>query len=232
MSGVHCHIVQLLQVVVFCVVYWLYRVQYFSILISSPNVQKKDKSSGDTAGTTQKCQAITMETEAKLIEKVDQGEKMVNIACSYNMSHSTIGMVLNNKDEIMEHVKSAVPIVSTVVSKVCLVKAVVFPVVMYGCESWTMKMWKLDHKEGWAPKNWCFWTVVLEKTLESPLDCKEIKLVILKEINPECSLEGLTLKLKLQYFGHVMRRADSLERPWCQERFKAGGEGDNRGWDG
>ena len=69
--------------------------------------------------------------------------------------------------------------------------------------------------------------MVLEKTLESPLDCKEIKLVILKEINPECSLEGL--KLKLQYFGHVMRRADSLERPWCQERFKAGGEGDNRG---
>ena len=72
-------------------------------------------------------------------------------------------------------------------------------------------MWMLDYKEGWAPKNWCFWTVVLEKTLESPLDCKEIQ-YILKEISPECSLEGLTLKLKLQYFGHLMQRADSFEK--------------------
>ena len=59
-------------------------------------------------------------------------------------------------------------------------------------------MWVLDHKECWVLKNWCFWTVELEKTLESPLDCKEIKPVILKEINPEYSLEGLMLKLKLQ----------------------------------
>ena len=66
-------------------------------------------------------------------------------------------------------------------------------------------MWELDHKEGWAPKNWFFRNAVLEKTLESPLDSKEIKLVhILKEINPEYSLEGLMLKLKLQYFGHLM----------------------------
>ena len=63
---------------------------------------------------------------------MDQGEKMVDIACSYNMSHPTIGMVLNNKDETTEHVKSAVPRTSTVVSKICLVKATVFPVVMYG----------------------------------------------------------------------------------------------------
>ena len=69
-------------------------------------------------------------------------------------------------------------------------------------------MWELDHKESWAPKNWCFWTVVLEKTLESPLDCKEI----LKEISPEYSLEGLMLKLKLQYFGHLMWRTDSVEK--------------------
>ena len=68
-------------------------------------------------------------------------------------------------------------------------------------------MWELDHKEGWAPKNWCFWTVVLEKTLESPLDFKEIKLV-----NPEYSLEGLMLKLKLQYFGYLMWKANSLEK--------------------
>ena len=94
-------------------------------------------------------------------------------------------------------------------------------------------MWELDHKGGWAPKNWCFWTVVLEKTLENPLDCKEIQLVHLKEINPEYSLEGLMLKLKLKlrYFGHLMQRTDSLEKAWCWERLKAGGEGDDRGWD-
>ena len=61
-------------------------------------------------------------------------------------------------------------------------------------------------------KNWCFWTVVLEKTLESNLDCKEIKLVNPKEISPEYSLEGLMLKLKLQYFGHMMQTTDSLEK--------------------
>ena len=72
-------------------------------------------------------------------------------------------------------------------------------------------MRELDCKGGWVPKNWCFWTVVLEKTLESPLNCKEIKQSILKEINPEYSLEGLMLKLKLQYFGHLMWRAESWE---------------------
>ena len=72
-------------------------------------------------------------------------------------------------------------------------------------------MWELDYKESWTPKNWCFWTVVLEKTLESPLDCKEIQ-SILKEIGPEYSLEGLILKLKLQYFGHLMWRTDLFEK--------------------
>ena len=62
----------------------------------------------------------------------------------------------------------------------------------------------MDCEDSWAPKNWCFWTVVLEKTLESPLDCKEI--------SPGCSLEGRMLKLKLQYFGHLMGRVDSLEK--------------------
>ena len=77
-------------------------------------------------------------------------------------------------------------------------------------------MWELDCEESWAPKNWYFWTVVLEKTLESPLDCKEIQPVLSKDqsflkISPGCSLEGLMLKLKLQYFGYLMRRVDSLE---------------------
>ena len=73
-------------------------------------------------------------------------------------------------------------------------------------------MWELDYKESWAQKNWCFKTVVLEKTHENPLDCKEIQPAILKEISPECSLEGLMLKLKLQYFGHLMQITDSFEK--------------------
>ena len=72
-------------------------------------------------------------------------------------------------------------------------------------------MWESDCEESWVLKNWCFWSVVLEKTLESPLDCKEISQSTLKEISPGCSLEGMMLKLKLQYCGHLVRRADSLE---------------------
>ena len=77
----------------------------------------------------------------------------------------------------------------------------------YGFSSSHIWMWELDYKESWAPKNWCFWTVVLEKTLESPLDCKEIL-----KISPECSLEGLMLKMKLQYSDNLMQRADSFEK--------------------
>ena len=73
-------------------------------------------------------------------------------------------------------------------------------------------MWELDSKESWALKKWCFWTVVLEKTLESPLDSKEIQPVHPKGNQSEYSLEGLMLKLKLQYFGHLMWRTDSLEK--------------------
>ena len=80
----------------------------------------------------------------------------------------------------------------------------VFPVVMYGCE--------LEYKESWVPKNWCFWTGVLEKTLESPWTARRSDQSILKEISPEYSLEGLMLKLKLQYFGHMMQRTDLLEK--------------------
>ena len=93
-------------------------------------------------------------------------------------------------------------------------------------------MLELDHKESWAPKNWHFWAMVLEKTLESPLDCKEIQPVHSEGDHPECSLQGLMLKLKLQYVGHLMQRTDSFKRPWCWERVKVGGKGDNRGWDG
>ena len=79
-------------------------------------------------------------------------------------------------------------------------------------------MWELDYKKNCMLKNWCFWDVVLEKTLESPLGSRSNQ-YILKEISSEYSLEGLMLKLKLQYFGHLM------------QRIEAGGEGDNRRWD-
>ena len=81
----------------------------------------------------------------------------------------------------------------------------------YGFSSSHVWIWKLDHKASWVLKNWWFWTVVLEKTLESPLNCKEIKSVNPKG-NQVCSLEGLMLKLKLQYFSHLMQRADLLEK--------------------
>ena len=78
----------------------------------------------------------------------------------------------------------------------------------YGFSSSHIWMWELDHKQSWALKNWCFWTVVLGKTLESPLDCKEIK-----PVNPKgYSLKGRMLKLKHQYFGHLIQRTDSLEK--------------------
>ena len=80
----------------------------------------------------------------------------------------------------------------------------------YGFSSSHVWMWELDYTESWAPKNWCIWTAVLEKTLESLLDSRRSNQPILKEISPEYLLEGLMLKL--QYFGHLMRRTASLEK--------------------
>ena len=81
----------------------------------------------------------------------------------------------------------------------------------YGFSCGHVWMWELNCEEGWVPKNWCFWTVVL-KTLESPLDCKEIQPVHSEGDQPWISLEGLMLKLKLQYLGHLMWKVDSLEK--------------------
>ena len=82
----------------------------------------------------------------------------------------------------------------------------------YGFSSSHVQMWELDHKEGWVLKNWYFQIVMLEKTLESPLESRRSNQSILKEINSEYSLEGLMLKLKLQLFGHMMWRANTLEK--------------------
>ena len=93
----------------------------------------------------------------------------------------------------------------TLLTKVSLIKATVF-------FTSHLQMQELDHKEGSALKNWGFQIVVLKKTLQSPLDCKQSNQSIPKEINPEYSLEGLMLKLKLQYSGHLMQRANSLKK--------------------
>ena len=100
----------------------------------------------------------------------------------------------------------------------------------YGSSISNVRMWELDHEEGWAPKNWCFQIVVLEKTLKSPLDCKEIKSVNPKGNNPEYSLGGLMLKL--QYFAHVTQRVYSLEKTLMLEKIESKRSRGSRRWDG
>ena len=107
--------------------------------------------------------------------------------------------VMTNLDSILQSRDITLP------TKVHLVKAMVFPVVMYGCESWTVK--KAEHRRIDAFKLWCW-----KRLLRVPWTSRRSNQSILKEIRPGCSLEGLMLKLKLQYFGHLMQRVDSLEK--------------------
>ena len=113
----------------------------------------------------------------------------------------------------------------TLPTNVHLVKAMVFPVVMYGCESWIIKKakcWRID-----AFELWCW-----RRLLRVPWTAKRSSQSILKAISPEYSVEGLMLKLKLQYFGHWCEVLTHWKRPWCRERLKVGGEADDREWDG
>ena len=113
----------------------------------------------------------------------------------------------------------------TLPTKVHLGKAVVFQVVMYGCESWTIKKaecWRLI-----AFELWCWW-----RLFRVPWTARRSNQSILKEIGPEYSLEGLMLKLKFQYLATWCEEVTHWKRPWCWERLKAGGEGDDPGWDG
>ena len=126
---------------------------------------------------------------------------------------------MTNLDSILKSRDTSLP------TNVHLIKAMVFPVVMYRCESWTVK--KAEHQRIDAFELWCW-----RRLLRVPWTARRSSLSILKEISPEYSLERLMLKLKLQYFDHLMGRTDSFERPWCWEGLKAGGEGDDRGWDG
>ena len=103
----------------------------------------------------------------------------------------------------------------TLPTKVCLVKAMVFPVVMCGCESWTIK--KAEHRRIDAFELWCW-----RRLLRVPWTARRSNQSILKELRPKCSLEGLMLKLKLQYFGHLMRRADSLAKTLMLGKIEGG----------
>ena len=113
----------------------------------------------------------------------------------------------------------------TLPTKVCLVKAMVFPVVMYGCESWSIKKSECQGID--AFELWCW-----RRLLRVPWAARKSNQSILKEISPEYLLKGLMWKLKLQYFGHLMWSSVSYKRSWCWEILKAGGERDNRGCDG
>ena len=124
--------------------------------------------------------------------------------------------VMTNLDSILKSRDITLP------AKVCLVKAMVFPVVMYGCESWTAK--KAECRRIDAFELWC-----CRRLLRVPWTVRRSNQFILKEISPGCSLERLMLKLKLQYFDHPMQRADSFEKTLVWERLRAGGEGDDRG---
>ena len=110
----------------------------------------------------------------------------------------------------------------TLLTKVCLVKAMVFPVVIYGCESWTIK--KAECQRIDAFELWCW-----RRLLRVPWIAREPNQSILKEISPEYSLEGLMLKLKFQYFGHLMGRTESMEKTLMLGKIGAGGKGDDRG---
>ena len=141
--------------------------------------------------------------------------------CSHEIKrHLLLGRkIVTNLDSILKSRDITLP------TKVCLVKAMVFRVVMYGCERWTVKKaecWRIDGFELWC------W----RRLLRVPWTARRSHQSILKENSPEYSLEGLILKLKLQYFDHLRRRTDSFEKTLMLGKLRAGGEGDNRVWDG
>ena len=103
----------------------------------------------------------------------------------------------------------------------------------YGFSSSHVWMWELDYKGSWVQKNWCFWTVVLEKTLEIPLDCKDIQPVHPKVYQSWVFIRTTDIETETPIFlATWCEELTHLRKPWCWERLRAGGEGDNRGWDG
>ena len=127
--------------------------------------------------------------------------------------------VMTNLDSILNSRDITLP------TKVRLVKAMVFPVVMYGCESWTVRKAECQKIDAFEL---CCW----RRLLRVPWTARRSNQSILKDVSPGCSLEGLMLKLKLQYFATSCEELTHWKRPWCWEGVGAGGEGDDRGWDG
>ena len=141
----------------------------------------------------------TVETVADFIFL---GSKITaDVDCSHEIKRCLLlgRKVMTNLDSILKSRDITLP------TNVCLVKAIVFPVIMYGCESWTIK--KAEHWQIDAFELWCW-----RRLLRDPWTVRRSNQSILKEISPGCSLEGLILKLKLQYFGHLKQRADSFEK--------------------
>ena len=140
--------------------------------------------------------------------------QMVIVAMQLKDTYSLEGKLVTNLDSIFKSRDITLP------TKVRLVKAMVFPVVIYGCESWTVR--KAEHQRIDAFELWCW-----RRLLRVPWTARRSNQSILKEINPGCSLEGLMVKLKLQYFGHLMQRVDSLEKTLMLEGI---GGRRRRGW--
>ena len=141
----------------------------------------------------------TVETVADFIFWVPKSLQMVTAAMKLKDTYSLEGKVMTNLDSILKSRDITLP------TNVCQVKAMVFPAVMYGCESWTVK--KAECRRIDAFELWCW-----RRLLRVPWTARRFNQSILKEISHECSLEGLMLKPKLQYFGHLMQRADSFEK--------------------
>ena len=152
------------------------------------------------------CPITSWEIDGETVETVSEfilgGSQIIADGdCSHEIKrHLFLGRkVMTDLDSILKSRDIPLP------TKVCLVKAMVFPVVMYGCESWTVK--KAECQRTDAFELWCW-----SRLLRVPWTARSSKQSILKKISPGCSLEGTILKLKLQYFGHLMRRVDSLEK--------------------
>ena len=182
------------------------------------NIQKtKIMASGSI--TSWEIDGVTVETVAHFI--LGSSKITADGDCSHEVKRSLLlgRKVMTHLDSIFERRDITLP------TKVRLVKAMVFPVVMYGCEIWTAK--KAERRRIDAFELWCW-----RRLLRVPWTARRSNQSILKETSPGCSLEGLMLKLILQYFDHLMRRVDSLEKSLMLGRLGAGGEVDDRGSDG
>ena len=162
---------------------------------------------------------IDGETVETVADCILGGSKIIaDSDCSHEIKRRLLlgRKVMTNLDSILKSRDITLP------TKIHLVKAMAFPVVIYGCEGWTIK--KAEHRRIDAFELWCW-----RRLLRVPWPARRSNQSILKEISPGISSEGMMLKLKLQYFGHLMQRVDSLEKTLMLEGLGAGGEGDARG---